>query len=38
MDIVFMGIKKLDSIPIVMTFGGKAFGMTLVEVMKIEPS
>lgn len=38
MNIVFMGIKKLDSIPIVMAFGGKAFGMALVEVMKIEPS
>lgn len=37
-DIVFIGIQKLDSIPIVTAFGGKSFGMALVEVMKIEPS
>lgn len=33
-----MGIQKLDSISIVMAFGGKAFGKALVEVMKIQPS
>lgn len=33
-----MGNQKLDSIPIVMALGGKAFGMALVEVMEIEPS